>query len=158
MPKAAALSAPAPSNDLSYGGLDRVLGFRIRMAHTAVYRDFSAAMADLGITQKQTATLWLIDANPGVSQVAVASSLNMDRATMMAIVDRLQDDGFVIRKRSTVDRRRQELFLTPGGQKALQKAKATIAKHERRFTARLTAQELDVLSRALGKIAGDIEA
>lgn len=158
MPKAATLSASASSDDLSYGGLDRVLGFRIRMAHTAVYRDFSAAMADLGITQKQTATLWLIDANPGVSQVAVASALNMDRATMMAIVDRLQDDGFVIRKRSTVDRRRQELFLTPSGQKALQKAKSTIAKHERRFTARLTAQELDVLGRALGKITGELEA
>ena len=78
-----------------------------------MHRDFMAAVAGLELTQKQTATLWLIQANPGVSQVSVAAALGMDRATMMSITDRLEERGFVIRKRSTVDRRRQELYLTP---------------------------------------------
>ena len=95
-----------------------------------MHRHFVASVAELNLTQKQTATLWLISANPGVSQVSVAAALDMDRATMMAVTDRLEERGFVVRKRSTVDRRRQELYLTPAGRALLRKCKARIAEHE----------------------------
>jgi DNA-binding MarR family transcriptional regulator len=154
-PKDAALPQVGQSDELSYGGLKDILGFRLRMAHTAMYRDFSAALGGLGLTQKQSATLWLIDANPGASQAALAAALSMDRATMMAIIDRLEESGLVIRKRSAQDRRRQELYLTPAGQKVLTKARTAIAKHERRFTSRLTPQELDALFKALSKLSAE---
>lgn len=155
MPKDAFVPEAAQQDALSLGGLQDVLGFRIRMAHTAMYRDFTAALQGLGLTQKQSATLWLVDANPGASQAALASALSMDRATMMAIVDRLEESGFLIRKRSAADRRRQELYLTPAGQKVLGKARSAIARHERHFTSRLTAAELDVLLNALRKLANE---
>jgi DNA-binding MarR family transcriptional regulator len=71
---------------------------------------------------------------------------------MMAIIDRLEERGLVIRKRSSSDRRRQELYLTPAGQSTLRKAKARIAKHEQRFTSLFTAAELDALLAALQKL------
>lgn len=151
-PKNAAL--PETDNEaVSFGGLNEVLGFRVRMAHTTMYRDFSAELSSLGLTQKQCATLWLIHANPGASQASLAGVLNMDRATMMAIVDRLEENGLVLRKRSLADRRRQELYLTPAGQKVLAKARAAVARHEQRFTSRFTRAELDALLSALGKLA-----
>jgi hypothetical protein len=33
--------------------------------------------------------LWLIDSNPGVAQISVATALGMDRATMVEVVDRV---------------------------------------------------------------------
>jgi DNA-binding MarR family transcriptional regulator len=132
--------------------LEGFLGYALRRAETAMHRDFIAAVTDLDLTQKQTATLWLINSNPGVPQVAVAAALGMDRATMMAIVDRLQERDLVIRKQSSADRRRQELYLTPTGQSTLRKAKARIAKHEQRFTSRFTAVELEFLLVALRKL------
>jgi DNA-binding MarR family transcriptional regulator len=132
--------------------LDGFLGYRLRRAEIAMHRDFIAALADLGLTQKQTATLWLINSNPGVAQVSVAAALDIDRATMMAIVDRNEERGLVIRKRSTDDRRRQELYLTPAGQNTLRKAKARIARHEERFTALFTAAELKFLLAALQRL------
>ena len=132
--------------------LDGLLGYRLRRAEIAMHRDFIAALADLGLTQKQTATLWLVNSNPGVSQVSVAAALDMDRATMMAIVDRNEERGLVIRKRSTDDRRRQELYLTPAGQNTLRKAKARIARHEERFTSLFTAAELKFLLEALQRL------
>ena len=96
--------------------LNGFLGYRLRRAEAAMHRHFIEALADLGLTQKQTATLWLINSNPGVSQVSVAAALGMDRASMMAIVDRNEERGLLIRKRSRDDRRRQELYLTPAGQ------------------------------------------
>jgi DNA-binding MarR family transcriptional regulator len=132
--------------------LDGFLGYRLRRAEIVMHRDFIAALADLGLTQKQAATLWLIDSNPGVAQVSVAAALDIDRATMMAIVDRNEERGLVIRKRSTDDRRRQELYLTPAGQNTLRKAKARIAKHEERFTSLFIAAEFKSLLEALQRL------
>jgi DNA-binding MarR family transcriptional regulator len=75
----------------------------------------------------------------------------MDRATMMSIIDRLEERKLVIRKRSTADRRRQELYLTPAGQAILRKVKARIARHEERFKALFTPAELAALLAALQK-------
>ena len=134
---------------LMFEDLDGLLGYRLRRAQGAMHRHYMAAVEDLALTQKQTAILWLINANAGVSQVALAAALDMDRATMMAIVDRLEERGLVIRKRSSTDRRRQELYLTPAGQTLLRKVKARIAKHEERFKSLFTPGELAALLQAL---------
>jgi DNA-binding MarR family transcriptional regulator len=142
--------------ELMFEELDALLGYRLRRAQGAMHRDYMAAVAGLDLTQKQTATLWLINANPGVSQVSVAAALSMDRATMMAVTDRLEDRNLLIRKRSTVDRRRQELYLTPAGQSMLRKVKTRIAQHEQRFKALFKPAELAALHAALRKFQ-DIE-
>jgi DNA-binding MarR family transcriptional regulator len=76
----------------------------------------------------------------------------MDRATMMAVTDRLEERGVVIRKRSEIDRRKQELYLTPAGQQMLRKAKSRIAEHESRFKALFKPAELASFIEALKKI------
>jgi len=146
------LSEPLDGPSLMFEELDGLLGYRLRRAQGAMHRDFMAAVASLDLTQKQAATLWLINGNPGVAQVAVAAALGMDRATMMAIIDRLEERHLVIRQRSSTDRRRQELYLTPAGQGALRQAKARIAKHEKRFKSLFTAAELESLLTALQRL------
>jgi len=137
------------TTELAFAELDGLLGYLLRRAQGAMHRDFMASVASFELTQKQAATLWLIQANAGVSQAEVAAALGMDRATMMALTDRLEDRGFVIRKRSSVDRRRQELYLTPAGQSILKKCKARIAEHDERFRALFTPSELEALLDAL---------
>ncbi len=137
---------------LDLDGLPDLLGFHLRLAQVAIYRDFAIAMSELDLTQKQCATLQLIGANPGTSQVDLAGTLGADRATMMAMVDRLEDRGYLTRQRSISDRRRQHLHLTDTGRKVLTKAKATIDAHEATFTARFTPAELEALMEALRRI------
>jgi DNA-binding MarR family transcriptional regulator len=137
--------------ELMFEELDSLLGYRMRRAQGAMHRDYMATVANLALTQKQTATLWLINANPGVSQVSIAGALGMDRATMMSVTDRLEERGLLVRKRSSVDRRRQELYLTPSGQSTLRKVKARIAEHEARFKALFKPAELAALLAALEK-------
>lgn len=137
--------------ELMFEELDGLLGYRLRRAQGAMHRDYMAAVAELNLTQKQTATLWLINANPGVSQVSVAAALGMDRATMMAVTDRLETRGLLVRKRSTVDRRRQELYVTVAGAKLLGKVKECILEHEKRFASLFQPAELRVLLVALEK-------
>lgn len=142
----------AAGRKLDLDGLPDLLGFHIRLAHIAIYRDFTASLADLDLTQKQGAALQLIGANPAVSQVDLAATLGTDRATMMAMIDRLEQRGYLSRRRSTEDRRRQELFLTEAGESVLAASKQVIAEHERRFTTRFTPSELKTLVNALRRI------
>lgn len=137
---------------LELGQLDDVLGFHIRMASAAIYRDFSASMAALDLTQKQVAVLELIANNANVSQIDLAAALGTDRATMMALVDRLQARGIVERRPSQTDKRRQILSLTVDGAATLAQAREAVAAHERRFTSRFTKDELNVLTAGLRRL------
>ena len=145
---------PWEGGDLHDGGLSSLLGFHLRMASVALYRDFVSAMEGVDLTQRQVATLFLIAANPGTPQVAIAQHLGADRATIMAMVDRLEMRGLITRERSKADRRRQELFVTKLGEKTLATVKTRIAEHEKRFTARLTPAEVEVLTNLLRRVNG----
>lgn len=141
---------------LRTGRLEEILGFHMRMANVAIYQDYSAAMSELGLTQKQFAVLELIAANPGVGQIDIANQLSMDRATMMALVNRLEARHLIERQPSVIDRRRQELRMTGDGAAMLGKARQLQQEHELRFTSRFAPEELEILIASLKKIYADI--
>ena len=45
----------ATGRSLDLGSLPELLGFHLRLANVAVYRDFTASLSDLDLTQKQCA-------------------------------------------------------------------------------------------------------
>jgi DNA-binding MarR family transcriptional regulator len=134
------------------GGLDGIVGFHIRLAHGAVYRHFNETFAALGLTQKQVSALWLVNDEPGVSQIELGRRLRMDRATTMTIVNRLQDRDFMRRERSTSDRRKQALYVTDAGAAALREAKEAVEEHEGWLKGRFTPQETEKLVELLARI------
>jgi DNA-binding MarR family transcriptional regulator len=142
-----------PERALDFGGLDELLGFHLRMASAAVARDFAAAMAGLDLTQKQCAVLELVAANPHLSQIDLAQALGADRATMMAVVDRLDGRGLLLRRKSRRDGRRQELSLSAAGQRLLDEARLRIAAHEARFLERLGSRRTGELLALLRQVA-----
>jgi DNA-binding MarR family transcriptional regulator len=151
-PKTAAAEVAMNEDNLDVSALTGLLGFHVRLAQTAMYRDYAATLKELDLTQKLGAVLMLLKSNPGVSQIALANTLGVDRATMMALIDRLEERDFVVRRRSASDRRRQELSLTAKGRTVLEAANQAIAAHERGFTARFSAAELAALIDALARI------
>jgi len=141
-----------PGADRDIGGLDEIMGFHIRLAHGAVYRHFTETFAELDLTQKQVSALWLIDDHPDIAQADIGRRLSMDRATVMAIINRLQTRGFVERGASKGDRRRQTLHLTPAGHDALVSARESILEHEAWLKARFTQRETATLVKLLRRI------
>lgn len=145
------ITTPAVEGADDIGLLQDIVGFHIRLAYGAVYRHFTETFSDLELTQKQVSVLWLIDDHEDIAQTDLASRMRMDRATTMAVVNRLQSRGFVVRGKSASDGRKQTLHLTPAGEKALVVAKDAIARHEEwlksRFTAKETKQLIEMLTR-----------
>jgi DNA-binding MarR family transcriptional regulator len=138
--------------DRDIGGIDQIVGFHIRLAHGAVYRHFTETFIDLDLTQKQVSVLWLIDDHPEIAQADIGRRLQMDRATVMAMVNRLQERGFVERNASKTDRRRQTLHLTEAGHAALLAARECILDHEDWLKARFTQAETALLVEFLRRI------
>jgi DNA-binding MarR family transcriptional regulator len=153
-PPKAPKAPPAFTGHNPFSGLDQIVGFHLRMAQGAVYRHFTDTFSDLGLTQKQVSVLWLISQNAGIAQADLGRMLQIDRATMMAIVNRLQERGLVVRDRSAVDGRRQTLTLTPTGKSRLAEARLAIQAHEEWLKSRFTAGEIAILVELLRRIHG----
>lgn len=132
--------------------LDSILGFHIRLAHGAVLRHFGEHFAALDLTQKQVSVLWLTHDHPGIAQTDLATRLQMDRATTMAIVHALERRGLLGRGKTADDKRRVALSLTADGEAALAKARVAIAEHENWLKSRFTQREIDQLVGLLRRI------
>jgi DNA-binding MarR family transcriptional regulator len=145
----------APADPTGYiGAIDDILGFHIRLAHGAVYRHFMLSFRRLGLTQKQVSVLWLVSDHPGIAQTELAKRLQLDRATVMAIVNRLSARRLLVRGKSASDRRKQALKLLAGGTRLLREAKSAVRDHETWLKARFTARELKALIGLLRRIHG----
>jgi DNA-binding MarR family transcriptional regulator len=136
------------------GEIDEILGFHIRLAHGTAYRHFMKSFQFLKMTQKQVSVLWLVSDHGGIAQSDLAKRLQLDRATVMAIVNRLAKRKFLVRGESETDGRKQTLNLLPPGAKVLEEAKRAIRAHEKWLKGRFTAKELATLIALLRRIHG----
>jgi DNA-binding MarR family transcriptional regulator len=146
-----AITTPHVVGDEDIGEIRNIVGFHIRLAHGAVYRHFTETFAQLDLTQKQVSALWLVDDHPNIAQTGLAQRMRMDRATTMAIVNRLEGKGYLVRAKSSSDARKQALNLTAAGRRALTAAKRAIQQHERwlksRFSEKDVAKLIELLTR-----------
>src|SRR5580704_3173642 len=118
------ITTPHVAGDEDIGEIRNIVGFHIRLAYGAVYRQFTESFAHLELTQKQVSVLWLVDDHPGIAQTDLARRIRMDRATTMGIINRLQSRGFLVRGKCRSDGRKQTLNLTQAGRKTLTIAKS----------------------------------
>jgi DNA-binding MarR family transcriptional regulator len=136
-------TTPHVEGDEDIGEIRNIVGFHIRLAHGAVYRHFTETFEDLDLTQKQVSVLWLVDDHPDIAQTDLAQRMRMDRATTMAIINRLQARSYLMRGKSFTDGRKQTLNLTDAGRKALVGAKDAINAHEKWLKSRFTDNEVE---------------
>lgn len=129
---------------LDLGPLPDLLGYQLRLAQLAVFRDFERSARGLGVSPGRFGLLALVEANPGVSQSRLAHAVGLDRSTMVAVLDQLEERGFVER-RAGPDRRTNGLWLTREGRRVVAQLKRRIGEHEARIAGRLSARERETL-------------
>ncbi len=76
-------------------------------------RLFDRRMRAIGLTQAQGRVLAVLRRTDGATQTAIAESLDMERAPVGKLVDRLEEAGFVRRESDAADRRVKRVYLTP---------------------------------------------
>ena len=136
---------------LRSGLLAELLGYRLRLAQQAVFRDFARTIPEA--SPGRVGILLLIEANPGVTQSRLAQAVGLDRSTLVGVLHALEGRTLLERRRGE-DRRTNGLWLTRAGQALVASLKRRIRTHERRVAARLSAAERAQLLALLEKLAG----
>ncbi|HWV90280.1 MAG TPA: MarR family transcriptional regulator [Burkholderiales bacterium] len=135
---------------LKPGLLAGLLGYRLRVAQQAVFRDFAREIPEA--SPGRAGILLLIDANPGVTQSRLAQAVGIDRSTLVGVLHALQARNLVERRRGQ-DRRTNGLWLTRPGRALVARLKRRIPVHERRVASSLTPAERARLLHLLEKLA-----
>lgn len=106
-----------------------------------------------GLTLPQLLVLQSIRTLGEVSTQAVSRDTFMSPSTVVAILDRLEARGLIVRYRSSSDRRVVHARLTPGGETALANAPGLLKPEAMRELADLPAAQREALADALQMVA-----
>ena len=136
----------------SEGELSALIGYALRRAQLRVFDDFYATLSIEGITPARFSALAVIDANPHISQSALAQTLDIARSGVVMLVDTLEALGLVSREPIEADKRAYALQLTQSGKTTLQRIRRQVAVHEARVCARLKPAEKRALLELLSRV------
>lgn len=138
---------------MALGPLPDLIGYNLRKAQVAVFQNFQEAVAPLDITPGQFGVLILIKENEGLSQSDLGAAVGIDRSTMVAVIDRLESRGLVVRAPSPNDRRSYALRLSPEGERLMDDLIPRVQAHDQSMVKDLTTEERRLLIDFLGRIA-----
>ncbi len=99
----------------------------------------------LGLNPYHHAILALLEGSAPETQAEIADALGYDRGTMVGLLDELEEQKLVERKRDPDDRRRQLVRITPDGKRTLGKLRALSKRLEDEFLAPLDAEQREQL-------------
>jgi DNA-binding MarR family transcriptional regulator len=114
---------PLPDDDggcLATGALESWLGYLLTKAAQRYSACLEQALAGQGLTPRRFALMLALEGGGPRSQQSLGELLRIDRTTMVAVIDELEERGLVERRRDPRDRRVWAVHLTEGGRDALE--------------------------------------
>jgi DNA-binding MarR family transcriptional regulator len=124
------------------GALLDQLARRIRLRAETV-------LAPLGLRPRHLVALTVLRDRGGSTQQALATTLEMDATNVVGLLNDLEADGLVERKRSPEDRRRHIVQLTDAGTERLAKAEFVLATAEDEVLTGLDSEQREELYKLL---------
>ena len=117
------------------------LGFLLGRAHLAHSSIAQQALAPLALGVKQLGALSVLAEEGPLSQQRLGERQGVDRTTMVAVVDDLEQRGLVERRRNPHDRRAYALHATHEGRRLLGQANEVVKRVEEEFLTPIPARD-----------------
>lgn len=130
------------------------LGYLLKHAQARMVELSDAALEPVGVTSRELGVLLTVAEGEPPSQQQAALRLGVDRTTMVAVLDALEDKGLVARRPHAQDRRRNVVALTEAGTRAVREAVRASDAAEAELLAALDADAARTLREALRLIVG----
>lgn len=123
-----------------------------RLGYGIKARSFEAFEA-AGESPYHHAVLAVLDENAVETQAAIADALGYDRSWLVGLLDELEQDDLIERRRDPSDRRRHVVSLKPAGKKKLAKLRAIAEEVEKEYFAPLEPGQRQALHALLMELA-----
>jgi DNA-binding MarR family transcriptional regulator len=104
-----------------------------------------AVLAPLGLRPRHLVALTVLRVRGGSTQQALATTLAMDGTNIVGLLNELEADKLIERRRSPDDRRRHVVELTEAGAEQLAKAECALAEVEEEVLGALDASQRETL-------------
>ena len=136
------------------------LSYLLKRTFALVEATIEPGLARLGVNGREFGLLTLLEAEGPASQQRLADRIDVDRTTMVALIDALEEKRLVKRHKDPSDRRAYVLEVTAAGHKRLRDALNAVERAEQQALAPLSAAEAATLTRALQRLvqAGPIDS
>jgi len=137
--------------EVDYGLLTDLTGFSLKLAWVLGHSLLSREL-DPGVTPHRFSTLEVISRNPGMQQTQLAAALALTRPATTLAVDFWEERGCVERRKVAGDRRLSGVYITPHGERELDRLRQRVRKADVALVADLSEAEVETLRGLLRKI------
>jgi DNA-binding MarR family transcriptional regulator len=148
---------PAQPREIDFGWLGGTVGLHLRLAQEVAFQAFARRADGADASPWRFAVLFLIDANPGLTQGDLAAAIRRNTSSLTPVLDDLCRVGYVVRDRLESDRRAYTLTLTRAGQAALAELMASAVAHERELDRLVGRGNRPELMRTLRRVIAGLE-
>lgn len=126
--------------------LNDTVELHVRTASLALSRMYNAIAAEYGITQT-IGYILIFTTREGVSPSKIANVLGMKKSSLTRILQKMEDDGCIIRKEDENDKRITRIFLTPKGVERRKIAKTTVLDFNDRLVEVVSREDYEAFAR-----------
>lgn len=134
------------------------LGQLLHLVAKSWRQELDRRLKPLRLTRAKWLALILISRNAGVSQRVLAEKMEVGEPAIVALIDRLEKDEFIVRKPVPSDRRARSLTLTAPGKRLISKIEAVVEALRAELLTGFSAAELKTTSEVIAQIKERIEA
>ncbi len=127
-------------------------GFLVVRTARSMKKVLDARLSEYGITSSQHSVLNTLAQTDGLSLSEIGKRVFLDKPAITGLADRLEKDGYVVRKRTARDRRVIHLWLTDKGRQLLKEFEDVVATTDQELIQQLSPDELGSFRDMLNRI------
>lgn len=127
-------------------------GYLLHKAALLLLEDVEKALETVGMRSRYFFVLASLAGGPELSQQDLSRLLNLDPTTVVTVIDEMERNQHVERRRNPADRRRYNLILTDAGRAALAAVDSVVTEVETAFFGALDDDEREVMRRMLDRM------
>jgi len=136
--------------------LDTCVAFITNNAAKKLSECFNERLSKLGITRVQWIALYFMGKYENISQGELGKKMDIKASSVARLIDRMERDGYVIRKRDPKDRRMTNLILTKDGKELRLKLLPEGEKMRKLASRGLTEEEIETFKKVLKKMTKNV--
>jgi DNA-binding MarR family transcriptional regulator len=132
--------------------LTTYVGYCLHKVALRMRASIDSRLKEYGLVAPQFGMMLLLKFDGAMTQVELGSYTAIDKATMVRLLDSLEEIGYVKRSQHQKDRRAKMIELTEPGRKAIASMEKLRAQAEKEFLEPLTAEERSRLKEIITKL------
>ncbi|WP_024613162.1 MarR family transcriptional regulator [Clostridium sp. Ade.TY] len=136
--------------------IDDCIGFITNKCAKKIADEFNGRLQEHGVTRVQWIALFYIGKSDSMSQKELSDLMNVKESSMVRLIDRMEKEKLVVRKKNINDRRITSIVLTDKGINLRNELLPLGEQFQKDATRGISNEELDNFKKVLEKMVNNI--